>query len=134
MNQLTLFTLFIIIIIKISYGFNIAKLKISFSFSRLYAKIKTPEVLRAFERAKIRKLPREVKQAYLQEDLKFNEYSEHTAKLVEKEREEGREEGRKERERAIALNLIKISKLSDLQIARGTGLSETEVQEIRKNN
>ena len=59
--------------------------------------IKTPEVLQAFERAKIRKLPREVKQAYLQEDLKYNEYSEHTAKLVE------------ESKRVIALNLIKIS-------------------------
>ena len=111
-------------------NYQAKKLKIGLLFfmteEEVTSTIKTPEVLRTFERAKIRKLPREVKQAYLQEDLKYNEYSEHTAKLVEK--------GRKERERVIALNLIKISKLSDLQIARGTGLSETEVQEIRKNN
>ena len=44
--------------------------------------IKTPEVLEAFKKARLDNLPREVRKRYFMEDLKFDQYSDHTNKLV----------------------------------------------------
>jgi predicted transposase/invertase (TIGR01784 family) len=93
--------------------------------------IKTPEVLQAFERAKISKLPGEVRLAYEEEDREYDRYSQHTEDLVDKAETKGRTEGREEEKRAIALNLMTMTTLSDLEIAQGTGLSETGVQLLR---
>ncbi len=48
------------------------------------AKITTSAVKKAFEMAKIEKLPREVQQAYEVQNLDFSRYSEHTNSLVKK--------------------------------------------------
>ena len=45
-------------------------------------KIKTPEVLEAFNRAKISELPGKVLEAYEGEDKKYDQYSEHTARNI----------------------------------------------------
>jgi hypothetical protein len=44
--------------------------------------IKTPEVLLAFERDRLDKLPGEVRERYVEQDLEFDRYSDHTSKLV----------------------------------------------------
>ena len=44
-------------------------------------KIKTPEVLEAFNRAKISELPGKVLEAYEAEDKKYDQYSEHTVNV-----------------------------------------------------
>ena len=86
--------------------------------------IKTPGVLQAFKRAKINNLPHEVRLAYEDEDREYNRFSKYTENLVE--------EGRLEEKRAIALNLLAMrNTFSDLDIAKATGLSESEVQLLR---
>ena len=49
----------------------------------VFSEIQTPEVLRAFELARISEFPPEVRAAYTEEDLEYNRYSEHTRDLVE---------------------------------------------------
>jgi predicted transposase/invertase (TIGR01784 family) len=44
--------------------------------------ITTPEVLLAFERARLNKLPGEVRKRYVEQDLKFDQYSDNSSKLV----------------------------------------------------
>jgi hypothetical protein len=58
--------------------------------------IKTPEVLLAFEGARLDKLPGEVRERYVAQDLECDRYSDHTAMLVNEGRREGVSEGRRE--------------------------------------
>ena len=117
--------------------------------------IMTKEVLLAFERAQLQKLPSQVRRDYEEQDKEFDRYSDHTDDLVKegeekalaKGREEGREdgikkgreEGRKEglkkgresEKTSIARKLIFLG-LSDSDIAESTGLSVDEVCKLRK--
>lgn len=49
------------------------------------------------------------------------------------QREEGREEGRNEEKRETSSNLIKMGMQTDF-IAKATGLSDSEIEEVRKAN
>jgi predicted transposase/invertase (TIGR01784 family) len=55
--------------------------------------IKTPEVLLAFQKAKLGNLPREVRKQYVAQDLEFDRYSDHTNKLVSEGVRKGFSEG-----------------------------------------
>jgi anaerobic ribonucleoside-triphosphate reductase len=52
--------------------------------------IKTPEVLQAFERARLAMLPREVRERYIAEDVEYHDdrYSDHTNKLITETKKE----------------------------------------------
>jgi predicted transposase/invertase (TIGR01784 family) len=91
--------------------------------------ISTPAVKRAFERAKIEKLPSEVRAAYEAEHEEYEKYSQHTTDLVAK----GKLEGRIEEKLQIAKNLISIG-LDDDKIIKSTGLSSNEIKELRKKS
>lgn len=82
--------------------------------------INTPAVKRAFERARIDKLPTEVRTAYEAEDEEYDRYSQHTTEQVTKSIRE------------IAKNLIGIG-LDNDKIIKSTGLSADEIKELRKN-
>lgn len=87
--------------------------------------INTPAVKKAFERAKIDKLPSEVRTAYEAEDEEYDRYSQHTTDLVTK--------GKNEEKLQIAKNLISIG-LDDDKIIKSTGLSSDEIKELRKKS
>jgi predicted transposase/invertase (TIGR01784 family) len=55
--------------------------------------IKTPEVLQAFQKAKLGNLAREVRKQYVAQDLEFDRYSDHTNKLVSEGVRKGFSEG-----------------------------------------
>ena len=97
--------------------------------------IVTKEVLLAFERAQLKKLPREIRQAYEAQDTEFSRYSEHTESLVKEGEEKGREEGRSEGEHSKTLevvrNMVKFG-LPEDQIAKITGLPIVELRKLRK--
>lgn len=90
--------------------------------------IKTPEVLEAFELAKIQSLPSKVRLAYTEEDKEYAQYSQHTQDLVQEGLEKGREEGK----RAIALGMLS-DNLPIANIAKYTGLSEAEIQDLKRD-
>ena len=90
--------------------------------------IKTPAVLRAFERAKISKLPAEVREDYEAQDKEFERYSEYTNKQVAKKVEKVTKKTAIE----FAKKLIKdqaTKKLSDQKIST---LSKLPLDEVRK--
>jgi hypothetical protein len=84
--------------------------------------IKTPEVLLAFERARLDKLPGEVRERYVEQDLEFDRYSDHTSKLVR----EGRREGAFEIARKM---LVRGRPLEE--IVEDTGLTKVEVEVMK---
>ena len=55
--------------------------------------IKTPAVLRAFERAKLNHFPDSVRKAYNEEEDSYTKYSKHSAVMHQKGKEEGLQEG-----------------------------------------
>jgi predicted transposase/invertase (TIGR01784 family) len=87
--------------------------------------IKTPAVLRAFDRATLSKMPREVKALYDAEDIEYNRYSQHTQQMVEKGVQAGVQAGLL----TAALGMKKLKIPTD-QIVRATGLSAAEVDGI----
>ena len=84
--------------------------------------IKTPEVLLAFERARLDKLPGKVRERYVEQDLEFDRYSDHTSKLVR----EGRREGVLEIARKM---LVRGRPLEE--IVEDTGLTKVEVEVMK---
>jgi predicted transposase/invertase (TIGR01784 family) len=66
--------------------------------------IKTEAVLKAFAYAKISKLPAEVQQGYHAQDKEFDQYSNHTAKEIEKGRQEGELNAKMSAARKMILN------------------------------
>lgn len=97
------------------------------------ATIKTPEVLKAFELSELNKLPWEVRKAYEEEDLEYDRYSIHTEEIAQEREEKGKIEGKKEREKEIALEMLKkdmdITLISEL-----TGLTEDEIRTLDSEN
>ena len=103
--------------------------------------IKTPAVLRAFERAKIQALPGEVRKKYEEEDAEYDRYSIHTAEIAAKGKAEGLAEGLEKGlaeglekgveigKKEMALRLLK-NGISISLIAMASGLSEQEIQAI----
>ncbi len=88
------------------------------SSRRLDGQIQTPEVLQAFERAKLSSMPMGVKEDYDDEDSQYNRYSQHTAAEVAKGLLK------------CALGMKKLNIPTD-QIVMTTGLSAAEVDEIK---
>ena len=88
--------------------------------------IQTSEVRLAFDRARISQLPAQVLEAYNKEDKDFDDYSEHTAKLVHKGKLEGKLEGKFE----IAKSLISKG-VDDFIIIESTGLSLADLETIK---
>jgi len=112
--------------------------------------IKTPAVLRAFERATVSEMPRLVKQQYDAEDQKYNRYSEHMNAMKAKGEAEGERKGLAEGERKglaegerkglseaekkvlrAAHAMKKSGNLSDADIAAVLDLTVTEVADIK---
>ena len=84
--------------------------------------IKAPEVLLAFGRARLDKLPGEVRERYVEQDREFDRYSDHTSKLVR----EGRREGVLEIARKM---LVRGRPLEE--IVEDTGLTKVEVEVMK---
>ena len=97
--------------------------------SQVQEQIKTREVLKAFERAKLSSMPRGVKKDYDDEDSQYDKYSQHTAAEVSKGEEKGLKRGLK-RGLLTAAHGMKKLKFSTDQIVEATGLSPVEVDEI----
>lgn len=88
------------------------------------ATIKTPEVLEAFKKAKMKGLPNDVRLEYEKEDKQYARYSEHTEELVMERMSEVKE--------GIVINLINMKSLSNAEIAQATGLLETDIESLRQ--
>ena len=84
--------------------------------------IKTPAVLKAFERARIDKLPRNVQRGYEAEDNEYSRFSEHTASEVAKAKIEAK------------IDMVK-SMLADEMplkaIIKHSGLPQEQIEKIR---
>jgi predicted transposase/invertase (TIGR01784 family) len=102
------------------------------------AEIKTPAVLRAFELAKISKLPAEVRASYEAEDDDFDRYSQHTAEEISKATHNakmdgqvaGKREGKLEGKLEAAQMMLKAGRpLNEIQ--EYTGLSSAEIEGIK---
>jgi hypothetical protein len=88
--------------------------------------IKTPEVLLAFERARLDKLPEEVRERYVEQDLEFDRYSDHTSKLVREGVSKCRREGAFEIARKM---LVRGRPLEE--IVEDSGLTKEEVEGMK---
>ena len=98
------------------------------------AEIKTPAVLRAFELAKISKLPAEVRASYEAEDDDFDRYSQHTAEEISKAthnaKMDGQVAGKLEGKLEAAQMMLKAGRpLNEIQ--EYTGLSSAEIEGIK---
>ena len=91
------------------------------------AEIKTPEVLEAFERAKISKLPAEVRTAYEAQDKNFERYSQQTEDLMLGAKLEGKLEGKLE----AAEKMMQFGVDLDF-IQACTGLSLADIEGIKR--
>ncbi len=99
--------------------------------------IKTPAVLVAFERARIKDLPSEVRKSYEAEDAEYNRFSIHNAETfangrVEGKAEgviEGKKEGVIEGKKEAARNLLKLG-FAITAISEACGLSEEEIKSL----
>ena len=80
--------------------------------------ITTPEVLLAFERARLDNLPREVRERYVAEDLQFDRYSDHTNELVN------------EGIRNVARKMLVVGRPLE-EIAECSGLTKEEVEAMK---
>jgi predicted transposase/invertase (TIGR01784 family) len=94
------------------------------------ASITTPEVLQAFERARLDNLPEEVRERYLEQDLEFDRYSDHTSKLVSEGRSEGRSEGWREFAFELARKMLVRGRPLE-EIVEDSGLTKEEVEVIK---
>ena len=90
-------------------------------------KIKTPSVLTAFERAKLDKLPDDVKKGYEAQDSEFDRYSFLTADIAAEAKAEGEVKGRM----ATAKNLLEMGMDLSVIIA-ATGLSKEQIESLKK--
>jgi predicted transposase/invertase (TIGR01784 family) len=88
--------------------------------------IQTPGVLRAFERAKLSAIPREIKESYETQEQQYAVYSQHTQALIEKGKVEGKAEGKAE----IAQSMIQKGYTLE-QVAELTGFTEEELSRNR---
>jgi predicted transposase/invertase (TIGR01784 family) len=91
--------------------------------------ITTPEVKRAFERAKLGNLPGEVRERYVAEDLEFDRYSDHTSKLVSEAVSEAEYKKASEIAEIARKMLVRGMALED--IAECTGLTKEEVEAMK---
>ena len=83
--------------------------------------IKTPEVLQAFERARLARLPREVREQYVAEDLEYDRYSDHTNELL------------RERASEIARKMLVRGRPVE-EIVEDSGLTTEEVEALRASS
>ena len=84
--------------------------------------IERPEVLQAFERARLARLPREVRERYVAEDLEYDRYSDHTNELL------------RESERNIASEIARkmvVRGRPVKEIVEDSGLSTEEIEALR---
>jgi predicted transposase/invertase (TIGR01784 family) len=102
--------------------------------SQVQGQIETPEVLKAFERAKLSSMPRKVREDYDDEDSQYDKYSQHTAAEVSKGEERGLERGLEiGLKRGLLTTVLEMKRLkfSTDQIAGVTKLSPAEVDEMK---
>jgi len=91
--------------------------------------ITTPAVLQAFERAKLAKLPHEVKAIYDAEDREYDRFSQHTKQLIDAGTVKGIEQGRKEG-LLMAARAMKNLGIPATKISEELGLTEDEISRI----
>jgi hypothetical protein len=84
--------------------------------------IKTPEVLQAFQKAKLDNLPRKVRKQYVEQDLEFDRYSDHTNKLVS----EGEHKKASEMVRRMLVGGLSLEKIVEI-----SGLTTEEVETMK---
>ena len=89
------------------------------------AQIKTPAVLKAFERAKISSLPANTLKMYEIEKEQYDNYSRHTAELLTEERKEGKIEGKID----VARHMIRDGVSMD-HVSKYTGVSSEDLKDI----
>ncbi|CAO5676889.1 MAG: hypothetical protein HEEMFOPI_02048 [Holosporales bacterium] len=102
--------------------------------------IKTEAVKIAFSFSKIASLPNNVKKKYEEDEARYDKYSEHTQKQIEKGRKEGKKEGRKKgrkegEEKAkidMARSMIDDGFKIDI-IAKHSRLSVKKIEELRED-
>ena len=87
------------------------------------ARITTPAVLEAFERAKLSTLPDQVRERYAMEESQYSHYSIHTKEQID----EGIQKGRTET-LCTLIQRMKNKNKSDKKIRRTLGLSEEEYE------
>jgi predicted transposase/invertase (TIGR01784 family) len=88
--------------------------------------IKTPEVLQAFQKAKLDNLPRKVRKQYVEQDLEFDRYSDHTNNLVS----EGEHKKASEMVRSLTRRML-VAGLSLEKIVEISGLTTEEVETMK---
>ena len=88
--------------------------------------IKTPEVLQAFQKAKLDNLPRKVRKQYVAQDLEFDRYSDLTNKLVS----EGEHKKASEMVRSLTRRML-VAGLSLEKIVEISGLTTEEVETMK---
>ena len=97
------------------------------------AQIKTPAVLKAFERAKISSLPATTLKMYENEKEQYDNYSRHTAELLAEERKEGKIagkiEGKIEGKIDVARHMIRDGFPMDY-VSKYTGFSSEDLKDI----
>jgi predicted transposase/invertase (TIGR01784 family) len=94
--------------------------------------IQTPGVLRAFERAKLSAIPREIKESYETQEQQYAMYSQHTQDLIEKGKVEGLAEGANKKSIEIAQSMIQKGYTLE-QVSELTGLTEEELKSKHSN-
>ena len=100
----------------------------SMTEEQVQQRVKTPEVLEAFKRAKIKSLPAKVLAAYEAEDAEYDRHSEHTEDIAQKRETKGREEGKIE----ILMGLIQKGKLTLDDVMQSDDYSPELKAELKK--
>jgi predicted transposase/invertase (TIGR01784 family) len=95
------------------------------------AEIKTPEVLEAFDRAKISMLPAGVRTAIEDQDTNFERYSQQTEDLILGAKLEGKLEAKLEAELEAAEKMVQLGVALDV-IQACTGLSLADIEGIKR--
>ena len=91
--------------------------------------IKTPEVLQAFERARLARLPRVVRERYVAEDLEYDRYSDHTNELLRECERKSKSDVTSE----IARKLLVRGRPVE-EIVEDSGLTTEEIEALRASS
>ncbi|MBT5390693.1 MAG: Rpn family recombination-promoting nuclease/putative transposase [Alphaproteobacteria bacterium] len=90
-------------------------------------KVKSPVIREAYERLRMDKFPPDIMRQY--NDQEYSRYSQHTAMIVKKAREEGLREGKMEEILKIA-SRMKNKRISLEEIMKMTGLRESDISKL----
>jgi predicted transposase/invertase (TIGR01784 family) len=98
--------------------------------------IKTPEVLKAFERARLAMLPRVVRERYVAEDMEYDRFSDYTSKLINETKEEmASEMARKITETKNEMAKKMLARGKDIEeIVEFTDLTQQEIEALKASS